>query len=188
MLSVREQAPAYNGLRVTREEYLDLENDGFKYDMIDGVLHMTPSAFFDHNHAQTRLAQALANYLDRSPIGVCVIETDIFLPDGGDVLRPDILVILKEHMGIIRKRIHGAPDIVVEVLSESTEGRDLGIKADRYLSCGVAEYWIADPDRKSLRLWINEAGAWRKEDVAVLKSQRLPGFELAAAHLFRPAI
>ncbi|MDH5718177.1 MAG: hypothetical protein OEZ22_11150 [Spirochaetia bacterium] len=45
--------PRYHGMKVTREIYLDLEDDGYRYDMIDGVLYMSPSASFEHNKNKT---------------------------------------------------------------------------------------------------------------------------------------
>ncbi|MCS6972793.1 MAG: Uma2 family endonuclease, partial [Leptospiraceae bacterium] len=155
-------SPRYQGLPVTREEYLDLEEDGFKYDVIDGVMQMAPSPSFEHNDAESALITVLRNYLQRKPIGKAVIETDVFLPDGGDPLRPDISLILNENLHIVKTHIHGTPDLVCEVLSAATRERDLGVKAERYLKCGVKEYWIADPDNKTLQVWYNAKDHWEK--------------------------
>ncbi|MDH4200016.1 MAG: Uma2 family endonuclease [Spirochaetia bacterium] len=171
--------PRYHGLQVTREEYLDLEEDGYRYDMMDGVLYMSPSAFIDHNDAISKILRILGNYFFEKKTGKAIVETDIFLPDGGDVLRPDISVILKENYGILKGHIHGVPDMVVEVLSESTKDRDLTIKADRYLKNGIKEYWIANPDEKSISLWINVHNAsWEKIEGETVVSRLLSEFEL----------
>ncbi|MDH4199714.1 MAG: Uma2 family endonuclease [Spirochaetia bacterium] len=194
--------PMYEGLKVTREEYLDLEEDGFKYDMINGVLVMSPSPFFDHNDVLTEIASLFRNFLRKMHIGKCVVETDVYLPDGGDVLRPDISVILKENYGIIKGHIHGVPDIVVEILSNATIKRDLGVKADRYLSNGVKEYWIVDPDEKTIELWINTTpdspgstgsqgtttNLWNKKEGGILKSSILKGFVLKRDDVFANGI
>ena len=74
------------------------------------------------------------------------MKVDILLPDGGDVVRPDITVILNQNMGIVKTHIHGVPDLVAEVLSPSTRTRDLGEKSERYLHNSIPEYWILDPD------------------------------------------
>lgn len=171
--------PLYDGLRVTREEYLDLKEDGFKYDMIDGVLHMSPSAFFEHNDVLSELVSLLRNYLKKNQGGKAVVETDVYLPDGGDVLRPDISVILKENYTIIKGHIHGTPDIVVEILSDSTRLRDLGVKSDRYLLNGVTEFWICDPDEKGIAIWQNVSKkSWEKKEGECLESVILPQFFL----------
>lgn len=154
--------PLYNGLLVTREEYLDLEDDGYKYDMKEGVLTMSPSPNFDHAERQGSFYNALKNFLKNKPVGRVVNDVDVFLPDGGDVLRPDISFILNENMGIVKTHIHGAPDLICEILSDSTRDRDLGEKADRYLKNGVKEYWIIDPKKKSIELWQNCIAHWEK--------------------------
>ena len=52
------------------------------------------------------------------------MECDVLLPDGGDVLRPDIIVLLNENMNKFKMHIHGASDKVAEILSPSTRNRD----------------------------------------------------------------
>lgn len=61
--------PLNHKLVLTREQYLGLPDDGHKYDMIDGVLFVTPSAHAEHGRRQSRLAQQIENYLDRHPVG-----------------------------------------------------------------------------------------------------------------------
>jgi Uma2 family endonuclease len=177
--------PLYEGRHVTREEYLDLPDDGFRYDMIEGVLYMSPSAFANHNRVVSRIIGMFEIYLNQNnTIGVFP-ETDVFLPDGKDVLRPDISVILKENYGIITGHIHGIPDIVVEVLSHSTRERDLGVKADRYLFNGIKECWIADPDSRAISLWINRnRSKWRKIEANDIESSVLNGLILKNRDLF----
>lgn len=183
-MAVAEKLGNYHGLKVTREEYLDLDDDGNKYDMVDGVLIMAPSAEFEHGKLQVLFSHLLRTYLDKKPLGELAAEIDIFLPDGGDVLRPDASFILNENTHIIKKHIHGAPDLVVEVLSESTRSRDLGVKADRYLKCGVKEYWIIDPQTRTVQAWINRLNLWEKREGSAPESELLPGFSVAADQLF----
>jgi Uma2 family endonuclease len=181
----RSNTPLYEGHYVTREEYLDLPDDGFRYDMIEGVLHMSPSPYFSHNQCQTNISYYFKDYFIRKKSGLVVVETDVFLPDGGDVVRPDLSVILNENYKIIIGHIHGVPDIVCEVLSESTRDRDLGIKAARYLANGVKEYWIADPDKKSIEMWMNQdKNSWRKISGNEIAGSVLSGFILRQVDVF----
>ena len=176
MKTLEKSKPLYHGQHVTREEYLDLPEDGFKYDMIEGVLYMTPSPLYEHGKIQGKFIQLLNNFLDKKLIAEVVSEIDVLLPDGGDVLRPDISLILNENLSIVKKHIHGAPDLIVEILSESSKQRDLGVKADRYLACGVKEYFIVDPEEKSLQLWLNQKEKWQKNQGEEIKSILLDGF------------
>ncbi|MDW8307732.1 MAG: Uma2 family endonuclease, partial [Leptospiraceae bacterium] len=106
-------------------------------------------------------------------------------PDGGDPLRPDISLILNENLHIVKTHLHGTPDLVCEVLSAASRERDLGVKAERYLKCGVKEYWIADPDAKTLQIWYNAGSHWEKaEGVMEFQSKVLPGMVVKANEVF----
>ncbi|MDW8307573.1 MAG: Uma2 family endonuclease, partial [Leptospiraceae bacterium] len=79
----------------------------------------------------------------------------------------------------------GTPDLVCEVLSAATRERDLGVKAERYLKCGVKEYWIADPDNKTLQVWYNAKDHWEKvEGVMEFHSKLLPGLVVTTKEIF----
>ena len=146
---------------------------------------MSPSAFFNHNRVIANFLTGVEVYLKTSLVGGYLApETDVFLPDGGDVLRPDISFILEKNKGIVIGHIHGVPDLVCEVLSNATRDRDLGIKAERYLSNGVKEYWIIDPANKSIELWINRATHWEKKSGQNLASELLPGLQITAEDVF----
>lgn len=181
---VGEALPAYADLAVTREEYLDLAEDGFKYDVVGGVMRVSPSASSDHGNRQLRFAHLLQGYLDAHPMGRAFVEVDVLLPDGGDPLRPDVSFVRRERLHIIKQHIHGAPDLACEVLSDATAPRDLGVKADRYLTCGVAEYWIVDPRDRSMQLWLNRGGSWDKRASVEIASELCPGLQISADRLF----
>jgi len=126
----------------------------------------------------------LKNRVIGNGAGYVTIATDIFLPDGGDVLRPDISFILEKNKHIIVGHIHGTPDLVCEVLSDSTKGRDIGAKAARYLSNGVKEYWILNPAEKSIHVWLNRASVRDKKTAALLHSELLPGLQISANDIY----
>lgn len=183
--TLSKEIPKYVGWKVTREEYLSLPDDGFIYEMIDGFLHLSPSAFYDHGKSSSKFSFYLLSYLQASPLGEITSETDIFLPDGKDVLRPDLSFILNENLSIIKGHIHGTPDLICEVLSESTKKRDLGVKADRYLLNGVKEYWILDPFAKTAEVWYNQnKTSWEKHSGETLESKLLRGFQIQTKTFF----
>ncbi len=181
--------PRYAGLRVTREEYLDLDEDpDYRYDVIDGVMHVSPSPNADHSGAAGEFFFALRRFLEVHPVGKAYIELDVLLPDGGDPLRPDIQFIATEHLNIVKNHVHGTPDLVVEILSDSTDHRDLGPKSDRYLQCGVQEYWILDPRNRTLRVRYNEGQGedrrWNEVAGERPKSRLLDGFQVTVKQIF----
>ena len=66
---------------------------------------------------------------------------------------PDVMIICNKD--IIRENgVYGAPDLVVEVLSPGTEKRDRGIKKNLYEKCGVKEYWLVNPETKSVEVYL----------------------------------
>lgn len=140
-----------------------------------------------HGKIQARFSRLLDMFLDAHPTGMLTLETDILLPDGGDgdVLRPDISFILNENMSKVKTHIHGAPDLICEVLSDQTRSRDPGEKADRYLKNNVKEYWVLDPDAKTMQVWYNEKTTWNKNSSSTLKSRLLDGFVINSQELFR---
>lgn len=184
MSTQTEFKPLYQGRKVTIAEYLDLEEDGFKYDMIEGVLYLAPPPNIDHGKTQFKFSGKLAAFLNKTDRGEAFTEGDILLPDGGDVLRPDVAFVLHDNPGKIDKYFHGTPDLICEILSDSTARRDLGVKADRYLANGVREYWIVDPRDRSLQLWLNRGGHWEKRRSATIASELLPEFVVSTSDLF----
>ena len=77
-------------------------------------------------------------------------------------------MLLSEKQNKVKMHIHGSPDMVVEILSPSTRNIDLRVKSDRYLNCGVKEYWIVDPKEKTISVWRNENLSLKKETHPVL--------------------
>ncbi|MDZ4726859.1 MAG: Uma2 family endonuclease [Leptospira sp.] len=184
-LLLTKETPKYSGWKVTREEYLSLPDDGFKYDMVDGVLVVSPSGNFDHGLCQSKLIRILGNYLSNHKIGKVVTKVDVFLPDAGDVIRPDITLILNQNLSIVKGHIHGVPDLVCEVLSEFTRKRDLGTKADRYLMNGVKEYWILEPKISQMSVWFNSNHTeWKKRDGEILESFILKELSIKSEWVF----
>lgn len=184
--TLKQATPLYVGLKVTREEYLDLEDDGYKYDMNEGVLELAPSGDFEHGNYQGLFISEINFYLKTNPLGKAVTEIDVFLPDGGDVLRPDISFILFENMQIVKTHIHGTPDLVCEILSPASMERDLGIKAERYLKNGVKEYWVVYSKEKKIELWLNQnKESWKKLNSLILESSLLKGFQINQDEFFK---
>lgn len=178
--------PAYDGRRVLATEYFRLPDDGFRYELIDGGMVVTPSPFFSHGGRVLRFGRQLLHFLDDHPFGDVTTETDICF-DEVTVLRPDVTFVRKENYRIIRGHIHGVPDLVCEVLSDSTRRRDLGRKSELYLQFGVPEFWIVDLRNRNFERRNIKDGAWVAErggTSAKIASLVLPGLEIDGRRLF----
>lgn len=157
-----EVNPRYHKLRVDLDSYKNLEDDGFRYDMVDGILYVAPSPFYRHNSVQADFMFSLRTFLRNNSSIRIISDVDVFFPDGEDVLRPDISLLLPENPAQTEKWIEGIPDLIAEIHSPSTKKFDLGRKAERYLRLGVKEYWLLDPDLSTVQVWENSRGRWIK--------------------------
>ena len=128
-------------------------DDGKRYEIIDGELYVTPAPRTPHQLGLVRLGSRLHGFVEQHELGwVIPGPVDVLFAEG-DYLEPDLVFVRKERRGIISDRgIEGPPDLVVEVLSPSTEARDRGIKRERYMLYGVPEYWVVDLDAKRIEV------------------------------------
>lgn len=131
-----------------------LPADGNRYEVIDGVLHMStsPSYFHQwiidcvHELVGIPLRHRGIAYSSRAPIGV-------FMP-GCDPVQPDFLLVRTERASMIENgRTNGVPDLIVEVLSPSHPRLDTTIKRAAYAKAGVPEYWIFRPATRDIMLY-----------------------------------
>ena len=132
------------------------------YEIIGGRKIMAPSASAYHNRSMFRLAVEIENYTRKNKCGyVFTDNVDVHLPDGS-LYRPDLIVVKSENAGIIdwNKTITGVPDMVVEIISQSTKKNDFSIKKDTYELNGVKEYWIIDPFFKSVMVYLLRDGKY----------------------------
>ena len=115
---------------------------------------MAPSPSSYHQEVLGNLYAILRNHLRAHPSGkVFIAPLDVHLSDI-NVYQPDLLFIRKENLVIVEDHgIEGAPDLVVEILSKSSEKYDLGPKRAVYARTGVEELWIIDPAKRTLALY-----------------------------------
>jgi Uma2 family endonuclease len=174
--------------RFTYEDYVLLPEDR-RYEVIDGELYLTPAPTPYHQAVKQRIEQFLLAHVEGRGLGqILDAPCDVVL-SRFDVLQPDIFFVSAGRRSVIgEKFISEAPDLVVEVLSPGTRKRDRIFKAKRYARFGVREMWIADPDKKSIEVFVNTEERFRREAVYVeedvLRSPLLPGLEVPLARVF----
>ena len=134
------------GRPLTRADLSDLPDDGHRYELIDGVLIVSPAPRFAHQavlfnlHALLRSACPPGLYVMGAPFAVA-------LADDTEV-QPDLLVAPRAQF--TDRDLPGPPLLAVEVLSPSTRRVDLLLKRDRLEAAGVPSYWLVDPDEPSI--------------------------------------
>ena len=137
-------------IKLTVRGYMGIpEADDKRYELIDGELILAPSPVTQHHRISRNLRRALDEFVEPQSLGeLFYAPMDVVLSDH-DVFQPDILFISNNRLHIIGDRnIQGAPDLVIEILSPSTETRDRDIKLEQYLRFGVREYWLIDPQER----------------------------------------
>ncbi len=134
----------------TLDDWKDWEG---RWELIDGVAYnMAPAPSTTHQRINTRLLASIFNVMEaqkhKGGSGDCevfVAPLDVFL--GQNVFQPDLVVVC-DPSKVSERGIEGAPDLVVEILSPSTAGKDLTLKRWHYEAAGVPEYLWIDPEQK----------------------------------------
>jgi Uma2 family endonuclease len=145
--------PVARKAKLTYNDYLKTPDDK-RYELIEGELIKLPSPATYHQWVSKNILYELERFVREKKTGrVFDAPYDVCL-DNENVLQPDILYISRERFNIIgEKNVQGAPDLVVEILSESTAYNDLIKKKKLYAKHGVREYWIVDPGEKSIEAY-----------------------------------
>jgi len=175
--------------KYTYEDYLKTPDDK-RYELIEGELLMTPSPITNHQRISGRIEFALRKFVSENDLGeVFDAPYDVYLDDE-NVVQPDIMFISKGRSKIIgEKNLQGAPDLVVEILSESTAYRDLIQKKKLYAKFGVKEYWIVVPEEKTIDIYSLKDKSYLLYKSygkdATLESMSLRGFRIELKNIFK---
>jgi len=148
--------PIAEELKVTYRDILSLGESNQRVELFDGECIMAAMPTVQHQLIATRLTILLGQMVERlgsgillgSPVDVVLSPTIVF--------QPDISYLSNERSSINDgKKFNAAPDLVVEITSETTEERDRTFKFREYARGGAKEYWIVDPDKKQLEVYQN---------------------------------
>ena len=177
-------------VRLTVQDYLNIpEEDENRYELINGELYMAPAPSWEHQESSGNLYSILRAFVLANLLGRVVYSPiDMFLSDE-DVFQPDIVFISNERLGIIHSDgIHGAPDLVIEVLSPGTERIDRTLKSERYEMSDVSEYWQANPIAKTILVLRARDGAFERVGLftegMTLETPLLPGLRVDVSEVF----
>ena len=173
----------------TYEAYAALPDDGLRYEIMQGVLVMTPAPEPGHQGISMALSAYLYGRIDgkkrgrtfASPIDVELSRHNVF--------QPDVLIILNEHLDRVqKKRIVGAPDLVVEIISPSSVVADCIVKRDVYERAGVPEYGLVDPNQETVEVFALENDAYISQGVfegeQTISSRIVPDLTVHVARFF----
>lgn len=174
----------------TYEDWLRLPSDGYRYEVLNGELHMTPPPSTQHQRSAFRLALEMANFALEHDLGeVLPAPCGVLLPNQPVPVQPDILFIRAERGDIIGEEyVEGAPDLLVEVLSPSNWLYDRREKFQAYQEANVSEYWIVDYRAGTIEVFFLEEGIYvllnQYGSGETAQSRVLEGFEVPVDEIF----
>ena len=176
--------------RITVDEYFRGPETLRPMELAHGVVREPPAPRYGHQSLVTRTTVLLDRHVREHGLGkVCVSPIDVVLDrDLALVVQPDIIYVSNARSGILRDRVWGAPDLVVEVLSRRTAAYDRTEKLGWYRRYGVDECWFIDPVGHTLDIVdcrSTLADATRRFATAdTIDSRVLPALRLRAEQLF----
>ena|SRR5437870_3506422 len=167
-------------------------DDNNRYELIEGELFVSRARGLPHQFVIQNLQIAFVEYLRRKPIGKVVPGAGAIFSDY-DAVIPDLAFVRNERWDqvVTGEKFTGPLDLVIEVVSSGAENRrrDLLVKRQLYGKCGIAEYWVVDPENRLVEVYCLRDD--RLESVATLREDDeittplLPEFRLSVAAVFK---
>jgi Uma2 family endonuclease len=173
----------------TYDAYAALTDDGECYEIVQGVLVMSPAPSGPHQGVTGEIYTYLREQILLKRLGlVFTAPFDVALSEQ-NVFQPDVVVLLKEHLAQYQeKKIIGAPDLLVEVISPSSKLYDRALKHMIYEQAGVPEYWLVDEKKQTIELFALEGAKYHACGIykgqQILPSRIVPQIDVSVAFFF----
>jgi Uma2 family endonuclease len=150
----------------TYEDLLLLPEDGRRHEIIEGDLYEMPSPLTMHAVTIRNLMFLLGPVIDALGGWLLTASLDVFFR-GADPVQPDIVVLLPGGNARLTSRgVQGPPDLAIEVISPSNRGHDLLTKRALYARAGVREYWLVDPEARTVEILALDRDAFHSVQLA----------------------
>jgi Uma2 family endonuclease len=165
-------------------------DDECRWELINGAAYaMCPAPSYEHQQISVKLTVLLGTFLNGKPYKLFHAPFDVRLnadDEDDTVVQPDLVVIC-DRSKINKNGCRGVPDFIIEILSPSTARHDRWLKYNLYKNAGVREFWIVDPDTKTVSVNVLKDGdyigkAYGDTDTAPVSV--LPGCEINLTGVF----
>ena len=176
--------------RMTYQQFLQWADEDALAEWVDGEVVMVSPASRQHHHLVDFLAAVMRAYVEARDLGV-VISAPFQMKLGQSGREPDLLFLSREHLDRLKDtHLDGPADLVVEIVSPESAGRDRGEKFYEYEAAGIPEYWLLDPEHKRAEFYqLGDDGLYHlasPDEEGSYHSRVLPGFWLRLAWLWEP--
>lgn len=178
---------------VLRQKFYQDVTDDMKAEFIDGEVVLHSPAMNRHLVARDRLATLISLWVEIKGLGAARGEKCLCIFPRNDY-EPDIVFFGKEKAAKLQPTTmkFPVPDFAVEVLSDSTEKRDRGVKFRDFEAHGVGEFWLIDPEHETLEQYVREPGKERfslamKSGTGEVESRIIQGFRIPVRAIFDAA-
>jgi Uma2 family endonuclease len=176
---------------LTTDDLIALPDDGNTYELIEGELTRRDMPALDHQGVIGDLLFIIQSYLDRHRVGEVIPMPGVIFDSHNSVI-PDLVFLTNEQLGQVGSESHirFAPALAVEVVSPGRENarRDRVKKLRLYDKFGVGEYWVADPESRTLEVYRRDGGALALAATLTgedeINTPLLPGFTSTPARVF----
>ena len=178
----KRAAPVRRRLLTYKDYAAITPNDNGNYELINGNIDFMPSPTPQHQDVVAELTTQMRIFAKSNDLGKVFTAPLDTTFDEINTFQPDILFIKKDRAHIIgAKKIEGAPDLVIEVLSEGNTPKVMSFKKHIYETFLVGEYWVVDLKKKTIVQYLNEEGEFQKlgsfKATDAIKSIVLEGFQ-----------
>ena len=182
-----QQKITYNDFR-----YMEIpDGDTSIYELVNGHIIRKISPPSIHQIVISNLILLLGNPIHAKNLGHLLVAPLDVIFDDDNAPQPDVFFIKKEREKIIELEgsVWGAPDLIIEVISQGTAKNDRVYKKALYERCGVSEYWIVDPPSKSIEIYVLDNQRYILLDLfeieGKIKSVLFPDIDLDVKDIFQ---
>jgi Uma2 family endonuclease len=168
--------------KVSYEEFMASSDEDVHAEWVDGtVIVMSPASAL-HQNLLGFLSSILRNFVEEKDLGeIFVAPMQMKLSSRPSGREPDLLFIKKENLGRLKETfLDGPADLVVEIISPESRGRDRGDKFYEYEQAGIPEYWILDSERRQEEFYQLTGGVYQlvTPNTFIYESKALQGLQL----------
>jgi Uma2 family endonuclease len=150
---------AHKNKHTTWNDYRQLPDEQ-RVEIIGGkIFDMSPAPSARHQSIAGELSFQLTGFFKGKPCKPFIAPTDLKLSDE-DVVQPDLMVVCNQDQ-IKETHVEGAPTLVVEILSPSTQSHDRKLKMELYARSGVNEVWLVSPLPPGIEVFLLDGETYR---------------------------